>query len=82
MPVAVANPQSLEIRLWESAERSGSPEDYKAYLDAHPNGYFAQIAKNRIARSVTPAAAVAPAAPVVDLKAELEKIREQTQNIE
>lgn len=71
MPVAVANPQSLEIRLWESAERSGSPEDYKAYLDAHPNGYFAQIAKNRIARSVTPAAAaVAPAASAVDLKSE------------
>ncbi len=71
VPAAAASPQSLEIRLWESAEKSGSKEDYQAYLDAHPNGYFAQIAKNRIARSITPATAAAVAAtPAVDLKAE------------
>lgn len=73
--LSAPSPQSLEIRLWESAERSGSPEDYKAYLEAHPNGYFAQIARNRIARSVTLAAGSAPAtaAPATDtaaLKAE------------
>ncbi|GJE60430.1 caspase family protein [Methylobacterium trifolii] len=68
-PAALSSPQSLEMRLWESAERSGQPEDYKAYLEAHPNGYFAQIARNRIAR-----AAVAPAGRSVpsetDLKGE------------
>ncbi|WP_430913630.1 caspase family protein [Methylobacterium sp. sgz302541] len=54
------SPQALEMRLWESAEKSGSPEDYKAYLDAHPNGYFAQIARNRIARAAAPATRSAP----------------------
>ncbi|GEP09500.1 caspase family protein [Methylobacterium gnaphalii] len=48
--MAAAGPQALEIRLWESAEKSGAKEDYQAYLDAHPNGYFAQIARNRLAR--------------------------------
>ena len=55
MPAAAAaptlNPQGFEMKLWEAAERSNTPEDYKAYLDAHPTGYFAQIAKNRIARA-------------------------------
>lgn len=54
-------PQTLEMRLWESAEKSNTVEDYKVYLQSHPNGYFAQIAKNRVAaisgRSPTPPAA-------------------------
>ncbi|WP_407519939.1 caspase family protein [Methylobacterium oryzisoli] len=50
-PQALAAPQALEIKLWEAAERSNAAEDYKAYLEAHPNGYFAQIARNRIARA-------------------------------
>jgi uncharacterized caspase-like protein len=54
MPAAVANPHALEMKLFEAAERSGAAEDYKAYLEAHPNGYFAQIARNRIARAGAP----------------------------
>ncbi|MDP4026999.1 caspase family protein [Methylobacterium sp. NEAU 140] len=50
-PIAAQNPQVLEMKLWEAAERSGQPEDYRAYLDAHPTGYFAQIARNRLARA-------------------------------
>ncbi len=42
--------QALEMKLWESAERSNTAEDYKAYLEAHPTGYFATLAKNRIAK--------------------------------
>jgi peptidoglycan hydrolase-like protein with peptidoglycan-binding domain len=38
------------MRLWESAERSNTAEDYKAYLEAHPTGYFAALARNRIAK--------------------------------
>lgn len=49
-PPAVPNNQAFEMKLWEAAERSNAVEDYKAYLEAHPNGYFAQIARNRIAR--------------------------------
>ena len=50
-PIALASPQAMEMKLWEAAERSGQPEDFRAYLDAHPNGYFAQIARNRLARA-------------------------------
>ena len=60
LPAAASSQQSFEIKLWEAAERSGSPDDYRAYLEAHPNGYFAQIARNRIARSV-PAVVPTPA---------------------
>ena len=54
--------QSEENLLWQSAEHSDLPGDYKAYLSAFPNGVFAQMAKNRIAsmesaRTATPAAA-------------------------
>jgi uncharacterized caspase-like protein len=48
---AVAPPdrQTLEDLLWESAQHSNLRADYQAYLDAFPNGVFAQMAKNRIA---------------------------------
>ncbi len=54
--------RSEENLLWQSAEHSDLPGDYKAYLSAFPNGLFAQMAKNRIAsmesaRTATPAAA-------------------------
>lgn len=39
-----------ENRLWDSAERANSLEDYQAYLDAYPGGVYARMAKNRIAR--------------------------------
>ena len=42
--------QALEMKLWESAERSNTAEDYKSYLEAHPTGYFAALARNRIAK--------------------------------
>jgi uncharacterized caspase-like protein len=63
VPATAPNGQSYEIKLWEAAERSGSIDDYKAYLEAHPNGYFAQIARNRIARAQAAPVSAAPAAP-------------------
>ncbi|WP_375454569.1 caspase family protein [uncultured Methylobacterium sp.] len=51
-PAALQTPQMLEVKLWEAAERSGQSEDYQAYLESHPNGYFAQIARNRLARAL------------------------------
>jgi uncharacterized caspase-like protein len=51
---------SLDDKLWASAEKSNTSEDYKAYLDAEPSGAYAQMAKNRIAR-LTGAPAVAAA---------------------
>src|SRR5271166_659967 len=41
--------QTQENLLWESAQHSNLSADYQAYLDAFPNGIFAQMAKNRIA---------------------------------
>jgi uncharacterized caspase-like protein len=41
--------QSQEDLLWESAQHSNLSADYQAYLDAFPNGVFAEMAKNRIA---------------------------------
>ena len=51
---------SLDDKLWASAEKSNTAEDYKAYLEALPSGAYAQMAKNRIAR-LTGAPAVAAA---------------------
>ena len=49
--------QSQENLLWELAQHSNLPGDYHAYLDAYPNGFFAPMAKNRIASLETPGVA-------------------------
>jgi uncharacterized caspase-like protein len=54
---APANPQTQEDLLWESAQHSNLRADYQAYLDAFPNGIFAQMARNRIAILESPASA-------------------------
>jgi len=48
--------RTQEDLLWESAQHSNLSADYQAYLDAFPNGVFAQMAKNRIASLQQPAA--------------------------
>ncbi len=70
--------QSQEDLLWESAQHSNMRADYQAYLDAYPNGFFARMAKNRIASLETPAALpsdketpAAPAPSEKDWKAEI-----------
>jgi uncharacterized caspase-like protein len=40
----------MDVRMWETAEKSNTLEDYQAYLDSFPTGQFAAFAKNRIAR--------------------------------
>jgi uncharacterized caspase-like protein len=49
-----------ETRLWDSAERGNTIDEYKAYLDAYPKGAYARMAKTRIAKlgagSTTPPA--------------------------
>lgn len=58
-PAVVADRATTEARFWESAERGNSADDYRAYLDAYPNGIYAQMAKARIAR-LAPAPASTP----------------------
>lgn len=84
LAVSPGDRQSAEALLWESAQHSNLGADYQAYLDAFPNGLFAQMARNRIASLGAPASttdrvadpAAAPVAgPVApsekDLKAEI-----------
>jgi hypothetical protein len=61
LPREAAATQTTENLLWESAERSRGPEDYKTYLAAFPNGVFAPLARRRI-EAATPATPVSPEA--------------------
>ena len=61
----IANPASerlaQENKMWDSAERGNSSDDYRAYLEAYPNGVYSAMAKSRIARlSGSATAAVNP----------------------
>ena len=76
--------------FWESAQKSNSIADYKAYLDAFPNGVYAPLARNRIATMNPPPPAAPPAPPAarepgpspVALKAEIGTMEtEQTLNL-
>ena len=62
--VAHAERQAQENKLWESAERSNLPEDYKVYLESYPSGVYVQMAKNRIARTSGDVASRSPVKPV------------------
>ena len=39
-----------ELEFWESIKNSTHAEDYKAYLQAYPDGRFAALAKARAAK--------------------------------
>jgi peptidoglycan hydrolase-like protein with peptidoglycan-binding domain len=60
---AASDKAAQENMFWESAQRSNSVADYKAYLDAFPNGVYAPLARNRIAAMSAQPAAAPPAAP-------------------
>ena len=61
-PPAFSDRAVQENMFWESAQRSNTAADYKAYLDAFPNGIYAPLAKNRItAIGVAPVAATTAA---------------------
>jgi hypothetical protein len=75
-PAAAATPvapgaDAIELAFWDSVRQSTSPADYRAYLEAFPNGRFAPLARARLAaagasasRSTeSPPAPAAPAAP-------------------
>jgi hypothetical protein len=69
---AAPDRQSREDLLWESAQHSNLPGDYKAYLDAFPNGFFAAMAKNRIAALENPGVVRSEAGPGPDKASEPE----------
>jgi formylglycine-generating enzyme required for sulfatase activity len=55
-----------ELEFWESIKNSTHAEDYKAYLQAYPEGRFAALARSRAARYAESTPAAAPPAPPVE----------------
>jgi hypothetical protein len=46
-PVAVDS-SVIELKFWESIEKSNNPEDFEAYINQYPNGNFVQLARIRL----------------------------------
>jgi formylglycine-generating enzyme required for sulfatase activity len=46
-PPAGTSPDAFELAFWESVRESKNPADYRAYLQAFPNGRFAPLARLR-----------------------------------
>jgi hypothetical protein len=70
-PSGPLDKSAQETLFWQSAEKSGSVAEYKAYLDAFPNGVYAPLAKNRIeAASDAPAPSPTTVSPEA-LKSEI-----------
>lgn len=65
-PPPSSQPPDTELVFWESIRDSKDPAEYRAYLDAYPQGRFATLARIRAAAATPPPAAPspAPAAPV------------------
>ncbi len=57
---APANP---ELVFWESIRDSRNPAEFQAYLNAYPNGQFAELARLRARTEPVPAAPPPPAQP-------------------
>lgn len=53
----------LQKFMFEAATASGDPADFRAYLDMFPNGLFAQLARNALARSEAAKVQTAAASP-------------------
>lgn len=47
-PAITVDQQVLELRYWESAEKSGTSAAYQSYLKKYPAGNFAELAKDRL----------------------------------
>jgi hypothetical protein len=49
-PAPKVDPAALELALWQSADRSNDVADYEEYLRQYPQGSFAGMARNRVAK--------------------------------
>jgi len=47
-PVATADVSSIELKFWDSIEKSNDPKDFEAYIRKYPNGNFVELANNRV----------------------------------
>ena len=46
-PAAAASDTAGELAYWNKMKNSSDPADFKAYLDAYPNGMFSDIAMSK-----------------------------------
>lgn len=60
----------IEIAFWRAAEASGKRADYEAYLRRYPDGFFVEIARQRL--GIREDGTVGPDGPVVDPAIEAE----------
>ena len=58
--VAQAGPGAVEADYWRSTEKLGTPDAYRAYLAAFPQGFYARLAHVALAKA---GAATPPPAP-------------------
>lgn len=65
MESPAARQDAYELAFWESIRASENPAEYRAYLNAYPNGRFAGLAKTREQQYAArqPAVAAPPPAP-------------------
>lgn len=47
LPATELQPDAFELSFWETIRNSESAAEYRAYLDAYPNGRFAALARTR-----------------------------------
>ena len=55
-----AGNQAVELAYWDTIKDSTDPADFEAYLAQFPNGAFAALASNRLARLASPPAETPP----------------------
>jgi Caspase domain len=46
--VGTADASLVELKFWESVEKSNDPKDFEAYIRKYPNGNFVELANNRL----------------------------------
>jgi hypothetical protein len=51
---AAAASDAIEIQYWQSIQNSNDPADFISYLRKFPNGHFADLALNRLAKLHAP----------------------------
>lgn len=61
-PVETADVSLVEMKFWESIEKSNDPKDFEAYVRKYPNGNFVELANNRV-KSLEAAKKISPVDP-------------------
>jgi formylglycine-generating enzyme required for sulfatase activity len=69
-PVEEADPLLAEVAMWKAADQAGTPAALQGYLDAHPDGLFAEMARDRLAELASAALSAETPQPEPVVRAE------------